>query len=556
MDEQTYVQAPEHPREQARLHALSATGLLDSPDEADFDDLTALAAQICATPIALVSLVDAQRQWFKSRFGLNVRETPRDVAFCAHALHGNDLLEVGDTTRDHRFAGNPLTLGEPGVRFYAGMPIASPDGLPLGTLCVIDHVPRRLTDGQRDALRRLARQVSAQITLHAARNQAIATARAENTFLATMSHELRTPLNGIVATTQLLAECSLPDDARELVDVLEQSSSHLSGIVDAVLDLARLETGDVALERAPLAPRALAEQVRTMCEPLAKRKGLVLRVDSGHALRDRLGDALRVRQILLNLVTNAVKFTDRGEVTLQLRDRSADILRIEVRDTGIGIEPAAQVSLFQRFFQADPTTARRFGGSGLGLAIVRQLCERMGGRCGVNSARGAGSTFWVELPLDEAPNADGLPGPMAEPADTPLDLRGMRILVADDDATNRLLVKRMLNRYAADVVAVNDGAAAVAACHADAFDLVLMDGLMPNLDGYEASRRIRALPKPWCRTVPIVALTANALPGERARCIDAGMTDHLTKPVRRESLHAALRSALGQARQELAQRLG
>ena len=556
--------APKPADEAARLEALRAFAVLDTDPELGFDDLTAIAATICGTPIALVSLIDAHRQWFKSHHGLDAQETPRDIAFCSHAILQRETLVVEDANLDERFHDNPLNTEDPHVRFYAGTPLVTASGYALGTLCVIDHVPRSLSQGQLDSLARLGRQVMTQLELRRARDEAQAATQAKADFLATMSHEIRTPLNGIVGMVQLLQDSVLNPDQGEIVQVVERSANHLLAVVNDVLEFSRLDDRRLTLEAMPLNVREVCETVLAIIADVGRRRRIALTLEIAPDVEpDRVGDPLRIRQVLLNFVANAIKFTPAGRVTLSVAPAiTANTLRFAVTDTGIGVAADVLPRLFQRFSQADSSTTRRYGGTGLGLAIARELVQLMGGSIGATSTPGEGSCFWCELPLPASAVPAGAAcldlndatasAPMRLPRNNPpssakggyCDLTGRSVLIVEDEATNISLLSRLLDIRNCVVTVANNGVEALEQCKRTAFDLILMDGMMPIMDGYEAATRIRGLPSSWSRHVPIIALTANGLPGDRERCMQAGMSDYVGKPITREALDAALRRAV------------
>jgi len=381
---------------------------------------------------------------------------------------------------------------------------------------------------------------SAQAKLRRASTAAEAASHAKSAFLANMSHEIRTPMNGVLGALDLLAHSELPADDRDLLETARGSAAQLLRLLDDVLDVAKIEAGRVDLHLTPFDLHRIASDACDLRRAVATANGIGVVLDFPPAVpRVVIGDPTRLRQILDNLLGNAVKFTRDGEVRLRVRAQTEGRTRprysFEVIDTGIGIPPEAQVQLFEEFAQADASTTRDFGGTGLGLSISRDLAELMGGALSVESTPGVGSTFTLELPL---PISDAAVAP-PEGEDTPaLDHIEARVLLAEDNPVNRMVATRVLERLGCTVRVVEDGAAALAAATApDArFDVVLMDCQMPVLDGYEASRQIREAG----RRTPIVALTANAMDGDRERCVAAGMDDYLTKPLRPEQLARAL----------------
>ncbi len=366
--------------------------------------------------------------------------------------------------------------------------------------------------------------------------------RQRREFVTNMSHELRTPLAGILGLADLVVDDTSADGRRHHLHLLQESTRGLLAIVDDLLDAGRIESGTLRLDPSPTDIARLAQTAAGLLAPRAVAKGVVLNCRIDPTLPATLvADPVRVRQILLNLLANAVKFTESGEVELKVQWMGPNCrARFEVRDTGIGIAESAIPRLFSPFQQADSSTSRRFGGTGLGLSISKSLVDLMGGWIGVESRRGVGSTFWFELPLSPADEA----GEGIEATDVADDrLAGRRILVVEDDPINRLVVVSKLEALGVEVSTAESGPEALELLSADPFDLVLMDCQIPGFDGYEATRRLRLSSGPLA-SIPVVALTAHSHPDERGRCLAAGMNDYLIKPVATEQLFRTLRDWL------------
>ncbi|MCM5682830.1 response regulator [Schlegelella sp. S2-27] len=360
-------------------------------------------------------------------------------------------------------------------------------------------------------------------------------------FLATMSHEMRTPLNGLLGMLQVVRNEARDEQAREAYELMERSGMHLLRIINDVLDLSKIEAGRVELQLQPFDLAAVIGDVGRIFGAVARHKGIALEIDSGPGRPHWVvGDAVRVRQVLDNLLGNACKFTSAGTVRLDVtRDGERVFFRVE--DSGTGIAPSELPRLFSPFHQADSSYARRHGGTGLGLAISRSLAQAMHGdvRCEHSDTQGSVFVFEAALPqCDEPVAAPASPG-------TTAPLQG-RVLLVEDNPVNVIVATALLEQLGVEVESVGDGEAAIARCRDRTPDLVLMDCQMPSIDGFEATRRIRnAEGRSGRARLPIVALTANALPSDRARCLAAGMDDHLAKPVQLEELRRVLQRWLG-----------
>jgi signal transduction histidine kinase len=383
--------------------------------------------------------------------------------------------------------------------------------------------------------------------LKQARDRAEEMSQAKGEFLANMSHEIRTPMNGVIGTLQLLSDTSLAPEQQEYVSTAHKSAHSLLTILNDILDLSKIEAGKLNIELIPLDLREIVSELITLHTMTAEEKCIQLYAEIDDNLPQVLiGDPTRLRQILANLVSNALKFTDKGHVLVRIKvvsrnDNDADI-RLEVEDTGIGIRDDIKDELFNEFTQADGSTTRQYGGTGLGLAIVRQLVEMMHGQFGVESVPGEGSTFWlrITLPVGEAQVATQ--SSSSEQQAVKGLLHG-HVLLVEDNPINQMVAQKMLEKIGIESTLAGDGQEALNKLEQGRFDAVLMDCQMPVMDGFEATRRIRA--QSALLSLPVIAMTANVMEGDREKCIEAGMNDYIGKPVVEADLKKTLARWLG-----------
>lgn len=388
--------------------------------------------------------------------------------------------------------------------------------------------------------------------LRKARDAADTANRIKSEFLASMSHEIRTPMNGVIGMVHMLKNTPLTTDQQDKLQTLESSARGLLSILNDILDISKIEAGRLDLNMTPFSVSEMIEDLVALWRPSALSKRLDLTYEIAPQVPKALtGDAARIAQVLANFLGNAVKFTHKGGIHVKVAAQPLGskrwALEIIVHDTGIGIAPDVQANLFQKFTQADASMTRRYGGTGLGLAICRELMQLMGGSVGVDSVPGKGSDFWMRLELDQA---DTLPAPAEQFRSKDQALldhpgtRGLRILVAEDNLINQKVIRTMLEVVGHATEVAQDGIEAVTAVQRENFDAVLMDVQMPNMDGLMATREIRNLGGDF-KTLPIIALTANAMAGDRERYLSAGMNAYVSKPIDPKLLSLALRQTCG-----------
>ncbi|MDH3658649.1 MAG: ATP-binding protein [Alphaproteobacteria bacterium] len=568
-------------QESTRLLEINRYQVLDSEPEQAFDRVTKLASEFFETPVAAISLCDQERLWFKSIVGLDILEMPRSAGICSQVIY-NDTPLVLHSASDHpEFHDHPMVADAPHVRFYAGAPLVTPSGERIGSLCVADVDARPgFTCEEAGRLKDLASLVVDELELRLERMNAIRASDAKSAFLAAMSHEIRTPMNGVLGMTDLLlATDDLGERQRRRVEVIQRSGRTLLTLLDQILDLSKIEAEKLEVTKEPFDLRSLIQDLHVLFQARAQEQQLWFDLmDRLGAVPPLQGDHLRIRQILSNFLNNAIKFTREGGVALRasaLRKPNGLVgVRVEVQDTGIGIGPESIDRVFAPFEQADASTCNQFGGTGLGLAICKRLASIMGGDVGAESTPGQGSTFWLQLELETAEKQDDAddaaparggdhgsrPSSIAATPDPARAATGgtartahknacgqVRILVAEDEPVNAFLVEEMLDAGGYASTVVHDGKSVLAALEKETFDLILMDSRMPDMNGLEVARRIRQLSDTRAST-PIIALTADAMSGDRERFLAGGMNDYVSKPVDHAVLFEAIGRCLEQAR--------
>ncbi|MBK6443860.1 MAG: response regulator [Bacteroidetes bacterium] len=673
-----------------RLNALHSYGVLDTSPESSLDAITQLASQICDTPIALISLIDEKRQWFKSAYGFMAKESARETSFCQYTILGKEMLIVPNATEDNVFSRNPLVAGKPYLKFYAGAPLIDPDGYVLGSLCVLDHRAKDLSEFQKKAMELLANSVvshfvlvkkkrdlekansilenffllssdfmviatedgyfikiSASFTkelgyseeeltgvpfmsfvhpedipstisvlenlgtrhenlkffrnryrrrdgtymwiswnaypnskdkliyatardvtelvesedlkkrnviLEQEKQDAQRQAKLKEEFLTTMSHEIRTPLNAIVGISNLLEKSDkLQEREAEYSKVIHLNSNYLLSLVNDILDLTKIDSGKVLLEKEDFNLRDNLELIYHSfenSERLSNNVKLELRISP--VFPNRIcSDSTRLDQVLVNLISNAIKFTEHGSIVLsatQVHETEETVsVKFSVKDSGVGIPEDKHELIFDAFVQASDSTTRVFGGTGLGLGIVKKLTELFGSKIELISSPGKGSEFYFTIDFLKSKGLQSF----EKPGEGFLALNkgsvdNLNILLVEDNPFNQMVAVDTLKEWNSSLTidVAENGNIALEKLKAGKYNLVLMDLLMPELDGYETAVIIRNVDKGWDKQIPIIAMTAHGSTPELEKCFQCGMDDFIVKPFEPDILFQKIIDAL------------
>lgn len=531
-------------KELKRLEALKSYSIDYGIKEDRFDNLTKLAASICETPAAFISLIDENDQWIKSSYGLAATRTPREVSFCQFALLSEDILEVEDALKDPRFSNNPLVTGKPFIRYYAGAPLIDSDGYILGTICVIDHKVNNLNAFQLESLKTLSKTVI-NLFEYSKNQKLLAEAvmkekqaiNAKSDFLSTISHEIRTPLNGIIGMTHLLLDESPREDQLQYLKTIKFSSDNLMLLINDILDYSKIEAGMIKPEEIQFNLDELLSHMKKVNHQIAEDKSIQLKLRKDDDIPKLvIGDPLRLSQILNNLISNAIKFTKEGSVTIEAellskQEKSANIL-FSVKDTGIGIDADKHQIIFERFQQADTSISRNFGGTGLGLSISKKLLKLMGSDIQLKSELNVGSdfSFELELKLPKSKNQEKIFNNNFEP------FTHGKILLVDDNMVNIMIAKKLFEKWQLKVTTAQSGVEALKKVQLEDFDIIFMDLFMPELDGYQTTMEIRKLGGKFT-DLPIIALSSSVYSFVEKSLRDASLTDFISKPFNPEQLY-------------------
>lgn len=482
------IEAPKSKNENERLKTLFEYDILDTEAEKTFDDLTHLAAEICGTPISLISLVDPDRQWFKSKVGLDADQTEREIAFCSHAILQDELFEIQNALLDERFHDNPLVTSDPNIRFYAGTQLKAPNGQNIGTLCVISDSPKQLNESQKRALTLLGREVIAQLELRLKNKKLEIATKHKSAFLSNVSHDIRTPLNAILG----LSEISLNNkefkkcfaDEYACIEQIQFSGKQLLSLVNTILDLSKIEAGKMELEITQCELPTYINNLYKSLKNEAEKKNIEFKLTFEGTIPDIVMiDQTKLGQLITNIAGNAIKFTAAGKSIDLLLTTDANFLTITIIDQGVGIKKEDQELLFNEFTQVGDSKKQQQG-TGLGLAITQSLVNLMGGTISLSSQLNIGTKVSMKLPFD-------IPTDLAQMSqDSSINLVGcesLRVLVVEDNEVNQMVISAMLKSLNINFDVVDDGESALEQYNKADYDVTLMDINLPGMNGIETT---------------------------------------------------------------------
>ncbi|MCB1144145.1 MAG: response regulator [Leptospiraceae bacterium] len=546
--------APIPNNEDERLDFLKSLEILDTEVEECYDELTKLASTICESKISLISLVDEDRQWFKSRHGLDATETPREVAFCAHAILQDEVFEIPDSSKDERFHDNPLAVGAPHVAFYAGVPLKFKNNLAIGTLCVIDDSPKILTPFQKQALETLAHQVVMQLELRKSlqklrvqteslileNNQIVEKNVKQSQFLAVMAHEIRTPLNGIFGLLDELQESQKELQKNSSFNSLMKISKNLSELINDFLSYSKYESGKVDLKLTAVNLKNTLQENISLYKRKAEEKNLFLDLKITGKLPMYIEtDEVRLTQVISNLISNSIKFTDHGGITLDVHYSNEEI-KISVIDTGIGIAENDIPKLFQPYSQVGKDTQRAIKGTGLGLSICKAIVNALGGEFKITSVLGQGTTFSFyikSLPVNK------LEEKQTAASGSIKDFSGFKYLIVEDNEINQKVVKNLLSRLQIYPDIASNGNEAIQKIQDNDYDVVFLDYNLPDLNGTE----IMKIASGYKKSKNLKYISMSAMDIQELKGIEKEQyrfNESIPKPIRLENIVEALNSVL------------
>lgn len=509
--------------ESERLKALYKYEILDTESEKAFDELTELASEICDTPIALISLIDPNRQWFKSRVGLNAEETSRDIAFCAHAINYEGLFEINDTLKDIRFKDNPLVSSDPNIRFYAGAPLITPEGFAIGTICAISDKPKKLNEHQVKAMQILSREVISQLELRQKVKELHEANDRKTEFLSGLSHEMYTPLNSIVSFCQLMLHNELGDIPEQYLTYIKQmdiSGKRLLGSVNSIIDICQVEDGNFELDVKSTNVTDLFSYIKTTSKSLALAKLIEVNFKlSFNNVTHIMIDGARLSQVILNLISNSIKFSAAKQAISVNVILNNEHMLIAVKDKGQGIASKDIPFLFQKFQRV--ANNNKTEGLGVGLVMAKYLVDLMHGDINLTSEPNVGTLVKVKIPItlnrDENDSAAVLKKRFSP---------DIKILLVEDNVINQEVAKAIFGSIDLKIDIASNGNEGVSKAIQHKYDVIFMDLHLPDFDGFEASRRIIEIHPEQ----KLVALTADVFAENDPRLLASGIHGVINKP--------------------------
>jgi len=534
--------APKTQFETERLNELRNLNLFDIKNDPDFDAVIRLVQECFNVPVVLISIVEEDEQIFKSCIGVDINSTDRNPSFCSFAIHDRDVFVINDTLDHPNFRHNPLVKGDPKIRFYAGFPLFFDGPEAIGTLCIIDTAPREIfNDSDIRKLKQFGDIIKSLIKLKCKKLSLEDSNNLKSEFLSHVAHEIRTPTSAITGLSRILQNHKFEPKIQTLVNTIATASNSLLDLVNTVLDLGTLDNKDFKLTNERFSINQFFDEIISVTKIKASEKQLGFNVDysdlDGKFIE---GDKTRLKQILINLINNAIKFTDIGAISVLAQinsDSNGNEIEFQIIDTGIGISQDNIQTIFKKYYQAN-SNGSFYDGTGLGLSITKELVAKMNGNIRVESTPGLGSKFTVTLPNRS------MEKPQREDNNITCrnGLNNFKILVAEDYKPNAFLIESILIDYGFDCIVVDTGKKVLDAIELDNFDVILMDVNMPLLNGIETTKIIKNnIKKSY---IPIIGLSAHVSSKDRQVCIEAGMNDYVSKPIDTNDLYRKINNAL------------
>ncbi|MBD0831415.1 GAF domain-containing hybrid sensor histidine kinase/response regulator [Aestuariibaculum sediminum] len=510
-----------------RLKQLHFYNILKTSKEDQFDNITQLISYQINIPVVLITLIDQDRIWYKSKTGIDIKSIHRKFSPNNYVINNKSPLIIEDLKLDEQFTNNPL-IKKHDFRFYAGVPIVTPKGQIIGTLCVYDILPKKTDKCLIDVLTMYARTIMDLIILKRENHKIQNLSKIKDDFLSNMNHEIRTPLNAIIGFNDLLSKHLKTKEAQTYSGIINEAGTQLKVLLNDILDIKNLKKGKLHLKNSPNSIRELCEYIIKITEQPANEKGLTLNYNIDANIPDILEfDKPKLSQLFLHVLNNAIKFTHKGFISMQVKllciNTNKAYIRFKIKDTGIGIPQNKLKLIFKNFFQIENFSTKRYEGVGIGLTLVKKLVALFNGKIKVDSIVNSGTTILIDIPFN-------IPNPLPKLRTNKqgsTKLSDLNILIVEDNKFNQQLAKTILTKHHARVDLASNGKIALKQIQKNNYSLILMDLQMPIMDGYTCSKHIRNKLK---LTTPIIACTANTMNNERKKCLNIGINEFLSKP--------------------------